>query len=272
MSWKTPSLWRRSTLKGTRCRKTRSTGERSCWRCPAFARSTPPSSAFEAPTYRSAAGFSVCCSRHACPTYKRRKRSIIHTEHTPASPSCAVTPYTNMYSNFELATAYLTYMCALTHAMVLLIRLDINCRKNAPTHQHCFVFFLYLHFAIWFVFFTILHAVDWTTMQWCSHYFSCTATSNVRKSLNVIKLARHLSLHIEEWRRFTVQSVVLKKDKYVNFKGKFHCKTESVYICQYCQSSDSNMYQGSEVSVDSHRKMLRCLKIQVSSWKLPFKY
>jgi len=46
-SWRTPSLWRRSTLKETPFRRIRSTGGRSCWRCPVCARSTPPSSASE---------------------------------------------------------------------------------------------------------------------------------------------------------------------------------------------------------------------------------
>lgn len=47
MSWRTQSLWRRSIWKETRYKKTLSIGERSCWRCPVYARLTLPLSAFK---------------------------------------------------------------------------------------------------------------------------------------------------------------------------------------------------------------------------------
>lgn len=49
MSWRTLSPWRRSTLREILCRRTRSTDGKSCSRCQACARSTPPSSASETP-------------------------------------------------------------------------------------------------------------------------------------------------------------------------------------------------------------------------------
>lgn len=256
MSWRTLSLWRRSTLKETRYRRTRSTGERSCWRCPAFARSTPPSSAFEAPVYSSPAGFSVRCSRPACPTCKRKKRSIRHSEHTPASLNCAVTPYANTYSNFELThTSFDTRVHSLTHAMVLILRLDINGRKIAPTHPQRF---LELSFAICFL---DCFACGWQKQGamalaplpllplYCNHMRRESIQCEGRPKCQVKRARRPVSVH--PWVETVYNTIHSFKKGHtdIRFKGKFHCITESPYYLLSVLpifSFDSNLLQTSE--------------------------
>lgn len=168
MSWRTPSLWKRSTLKGTRYRKTRSTGERSCWHCPAFARSTPPSSAFEAP----AASVFAAPAMPAPPakdfknkTKQKKKKHTSFWTHTCLTELCSHSVHKHV---FQLWTRPLliwhTCVHSLTHAMVLFIRLE-NCTQTSTTVSLSVLCYLLL--LLVFFFLTILHAADRNKMQWC---------------------------------------------------------------------------------------------------------
>lgn len=89
MSWRTPLLWRQSTLKETLYRRIHSTGERSCWRCPAYARSTPPLSAskLQRTIYLPASQCSpsppcLSCLHKQQPLESHWPHSIIYLRHT----------------------------------------------------------------------------------------------------------------------------------------------------------------------------------------------
>lgn len=159
------------------------------------------------------------------------------------------------------------HTCALTHAMVLFIRLE-NCTQT-PTYSLSVLCYLLL-----FCFLLFCMQLTEKKMQWCQHYFSCTAitwgekASNVSKDLHVTKLAHHLSLYIQEWRVFTIHS--FKKDNDVNFKGKFHCSTESAYyhlsvLPMFSSRLIATCFRTMEATVDSHRNMPGRLTIQVRS-------
>lgn len=281
MSWRTLSLWRRSTLKETRYRRTRSTGERSCWHCPAFARSTPPSSAFEAPVYSSPAGFSVAAPALPALPAKEKKEAYVILNTPPASLNCAVTPYANTYSNFELThTSFDTRVHSLTHAMVLFIRLDINRRKIAPTHPQ---WFLELSFAICFL---DCFACGWQKQGamalaplqlHCNHMRRESIQCEGRPKCHKMSRNGHVvpSLYIHGWRLFTIRSIVLKKDTEISaLKGNSIVEQNlHIIFCQYCQSSHliPTCFRPLKVTPDSHRNMHGRLQIQVGSGKLSFK-
>lgn len=235
MSWRTPSLWRRSTLKGTRYRKTRSTGERSCWRCPAFARSTPPSSAFEAPTYNSAAGFSVRCSRHACPTCERKKKK--HTSFW--THTCLTKLYSHSVHKhvFRLWTRpqLIWHTCALTHAMVLFIRLE-NCTQTPTYSLSVLCYMLLFCFLLFCMQLTEkrCNGVNTTSVALQSHEerkHPMWAKTYMSQNWHTISLCTSKSGEC-------LQSIVLKRTTMSTLKGNsIVAQNLHTIICQYCQCS-----------------------------------
>lgn len=186
MSWRTPSLWRRSTLKETLYRRTRSTGGRSCWRCPVYARSTPPSSASEAPcTVHPLTSVFTITTLPAPPT-KKQKAYIILSTHTCLTKLYSHL-YTNTHSNFKLTHGSLDIhvcMYALTHTLILFIRLDIIRRNNCP----------HLTTVSWFVLCFLWVFCMWLTV-WRCHLSSQDASGN-EETINT-----PLQLHCNQMRR-----------------------------------------------------------------------
>lgn len=114
MSWKMPSLWRRSISKETLYRRTHSTGGRSCWRYPAYARSTLPSSVSK-----------LQCTVHLPPSvFARSTLPALPTKQTSFWNTLVslshVTPYTNIHSNIKVTHGSLDIhvcMYALIHTL-----------------------------------------------------------------------------------------------------------------------------------------------------------
>lgn len=108
-----------------------------------------------------------CSLLPPCLPYLRKKKKeeayVILNTHLPHRVVQPLRTQTCI-PTLNLPTAYLTYMCALTHTTLLFIRLE-NCTQT-PRTVYLSVFCYLLLVSVLFLFFYCLHAADWIKTQW----------------------------------------------------------------------------------------------------------